>query len=197
MARKPAHIVAKITIHIPYGQEGVWQVIRELQQGSVKDIRDRVSADPYTVTGYLNRLRKGGFITMSADGWRLVQDQPDAPRLKSDGSPAAETGRGQENMWRSMKMLDRFDSAGLAHAAATPDVTVTVKTAAGYIHRLYQAGYLLLEQPGQPGRKAVYSLRPDMNTGPRAPMIQTTDFVFDPNTRKVLGMGACKTEVSP
>ncbi|WP_051340938.1 hypothetical protein [Azospirillum halopraeferens] len=190
MARKPAHIVAQITVRVPYGQDGVWQVIRELRTVTLGGLLERVEADRRTVSGYLERLERGGFIARGVDGaWSLTVDQADTPRLRPDGTPAREVGRGQENLWRSMKMLDRFSADDLARAASTPDVRVSAAAAASYAHRLHRAGYLTVEQPAARGRrgKAVYSLDPRMNTGPRAPMVQATDFIFDPNTRRVHG----------
>lgn len=194
MARKPAHIVAKIAVQMPYGQDGVWQVIRERKAGVLTDILERVAADRRTVTGYLERLRKGGFVGPAdgADEWRLLIDQPDTPRLRRDGSLAADTGRGQDNMWRTMKMLDRFTAADLARLASTDAVTVKTAAAESYIKHLYRAGYLNLEIASKPGsraaagRKAAYSLRPAMNTGPLPPQVQRTDWVWDPNTLRAL-----------
>ena len=185
MARQPAHIVAKIAVKVPYGQDGVWKVIRDLRRFSLTDLYGRVSGDRSTIKGYVLRLALGGFVTAVQDGdpltWELAIDQPETPRLKKDGTPAKEPGRGQENMWRTMKMLDRFTAAELARHASTDEVPVRENTAATYIRHLQGAGFVMLDAPAARGPKkgkAVYCLDPRMNTGPLAPQIQTTDFVL-------------------
>ncbi len=189
MARQPAHIVARLSVRMPYGQEGIWKVIRELRAFTAGDIAARVAADPATIRGYLRRLHLAGLIRRAdCGGYTLESDQPAAPRLRADGSPAAETGCGQDHMWRAMKMLDSFDAVDLAQVSSTDTVLVTAAAAASYIGHLYRAGYLTLLCPAVPGsgrgRKAVYSLDRRMNTGPQAPQVQRTDWIWDPNTRR-------------
>jgi hypothetical protein len=192
--RRPVDYIARITVRRPYGQDGIWQVIRDLRRFDVAGIRARVEADGSTIRDYVNRLEKGGFVRR-VDGdkraWDVAIDQPETPRLRKDGSPCAETGRGQDNMWRSMKMLPRFDAAELARAASADPVTVDVVAAKNYIHHLFRAGYLTQVAPGQAGgrktaRLAVYALKPAMNSGPLAPQIQRTDWVWDPNTKRAI-----------
>jgi hypothetical protein len=192
MARKPADIVARIAVRIPYGHQGLWEEIRQQRRFTIVSLMERVEANRTTVTGYLKRLELAGFIRPDdGGGWGLVNDQPQHPRLRRDGTPAAETGLGQEQMWRSMKMLSDFDARDLAAAATTDAVAVAATTAKSYLSQLYRAGYLLRVAVARRGRKgglARYRLKPAMNTGPLAPQIQATDFVFDPNTRKVMGL---------
>lgn len=188
MARQPAHIVAKIAVTMPYGQQGCWLVIRELRRFVCAAVTARVTADPSTVAGYLTRLERAGYLTRGDDGvYELARDQPEAPRLKRDGTPAAETGLGQDQMWRSMKMLGEFSPRDLATAASTDAARVTPATATSYVKHLHRAGYLLCVAEGAAARgQARYRLKPAMNTGPLAPQVQRTDWVWDPNTRKAL-----------
>lgn len=195
MARRPAHVVAKIAVKVPCGQLGIWRVIRDLKTFEPTALRSLVAADPSTIADYCRRLALAGYLTRDEAGtYTLVKDQPDAPRLRRDGTPAAEFGLGQEQMWRSMKMLAEFSPRDLAVAASTDEVKVAVSTATTYIKHLRIAGYLMVVAASRPSRgkpgggaQAVYRLKPNMNTGPLAPQIQTTDYVFDPNTGKVMG----------
>ncbi len=192
MARKPAHIVAKIALTMPYGQQGCWAVIRQLRRFDRAAVTARVEADPATVGDYLKRLERAGYLGRAGDGpYELLRDQPDAPRLRRDGTPAAEPGLGQEQMWRSMKMLGEFTARELAAAASTDVARVTPATAASYIKHLHRAGYLACVAEARCGggasrAQARYRLKPAMNTGPLAPQVQRTDWVWDPNTRKAL-----------
>lgn len=204
MARHPADIMATLTVRVPRGHQGFWQVIRDLHRRKKKwtllDVDGACNVAKKTVHDYLQRLCKGGFvertgITGNTPVYRLVKDQPTAPRLRRDGSPCRDTGRGQDQMWRTMKMTPRFDARELAVHATTEEVPVSLEAAKSYISRLKSAGYLQELLPGKPGRRgqrgtggrlAVYRLLPAMNTGPLAPQIQATDFVWDPNTEKVM-----------
>lgn len=192
MPRKPVHITAKIAVRTPCGEQGCWSVIRELRRFDRPLLVLRVQAHPTTVADYLRRLTLAGYVTRSDNAvYELVNDQPDAPRLRRDGTPAAEPGIGQEQMWRSMKMLGEFSPRELAAAASTDAARVTPTTAASYVKHLWRAGYLLCVAEarfgvGKAGAQARYRLKPSMNTGPLAPQVQRTDWVWDPNTRKAL-----------
>lgn len=192
MPRKPVHITAKIAVRTPCGEQGCWSVIRELRRFDRSTLVSRVQAHPMTVGDYLRRLTLAGYVTRSdAAVYELAKDQPDAPRLRRDGTPAAEPGLGQEQMWRSMKMLGEFSPRELAAAASTDATRVTPATAASYIKHLQRAGYLLCVAEAKSGTRkssaqARFRLIPKMNTGPLAPQVQRTDWVWDPNTRKAL-----------
>lgn len=142
-----------------------------------------------TIRDFLRRLVKGGYLRVVREEptngtgsprrvYRLVKDQPDAPQLRRDGTPAVRVGRANEQMWRTMKMVDRFGYADLAMLSSTESCRVTFETAKSYVVALHTAGYLKRIDRG------LYRLRPDMNTGPLAPMVQRTDWVFDPNLKK-------------
>lgn len=195
MSRLPDHVVAEVRVRIPTGFEGCWKIIRELRTFRPADVLKRVSIDLSQIADYCRRLEKAGFVGRDETGvYALLIDQPDAPRLRRDGTPAVETGGGQDRMWRVMKMAADFDARDLAAAATTEDGSVSVGTAKAYIKKLHGAGYLMISEPWRTSgsRKAAarrqrYRLKPSMNTGPLAPRIQTTDYVYDPNTGKVYG----------
>lgn len=84
----------------------------------------------------------------------------------------------RERMWRSMRMLRRFDAPSIA---TTAEVKIT--TARTYIQILKDAGYLVVEtqaKGGQAGSYTVYSLRRD--SGPLYPKIDPCRLVYDQNT---------------
>lgn len=205
MGRHTADIMARLTVRVPRGQQGFWEVIRELHRKrgrwTAKDVDGSSNVHLSTVHDYLRRLTQGGFIARDGEikghiAFRLLIDQPEAPRLRRDGKPVSALGQGQDQMWRTMKMMARFDARDLALHATTSDATVTLETARTYLRHLYRVGYLTVVEPGRPtghrGRHAmtVYRLIPSMNTGPLAPQIQRADFVWDPNRKKVMGSTA-------
>jgi hypothetical protein len=198
MGRHASDVMAVLTVRVPRGHQGFWEIIRELHRKrktwTLRDVDGESNTTKKTVHDFIQRLARGGFIQKVGlrDGsplYKLVKDQPAAPRLKRDGSPAAEQGRGQDQMWRSMKMLRTFDLRELSLHASTEEVPVSQIAAKHYIKHLKAAGYLTVVLPGRAGRQArltVYRLIPFMNTGPLAPQIQRTDFVWDPNRLEVM-----------
>lgn len=202
MARHPAHIMASLTVRVPRGYQGFWEIVRELhrqkQRWTFLEVSERCNVANETVNDYLHRLAKAGYIkkdgaTAKATLYRLVKDQPEAPRLLRDGTAACRQGLGQDHLWRAMKMLSTFNARELHKHATTAEVAVSLAAAKRYIASLHRAGYLIEIVPAKPGhrpgtgRLATYRLSPAMNTGPLAPQIQATKFVWDPNTKKVMG----------
>ncbi len=198
MGRHAADVLARLNIRVPRGNQAYWEIIRELRRFTITDIEQRCNVDRRVIGDYVRRLAKAGVVitdgkTGDAVVYRLVADQPDAPAVRRDGTLTTPPGLGQERMWRSMKMLKTFDAAELAAAASIDDVPVSLETAKNYITHLLRVGYLALLVPAKPGYKpgtgnpARYRLRPDMVTGPLAPQIQRTDWVWDPNRKCVMG----------
>ncbi len=198
MGRQSADALAQINVRVPRGNQAYWEIIRELRTFTITDIEQRCNVLRNTIGDYVRRLARAGVIV--AEGkrdktiiYRLVTDQPDAPAVRRDGSLTMPQGLGQEQMWRTMKMLKTFDAAELAASASTDTVGVSLETAKTYVSHLLRAGYLIVVVPAKPGYKpgtgnpARYRLRPDMITGPLAPQIQRTDWVWDPNRKQVMG----------
>lgn len=198
MGRHAADALARLNVRVPRGNQAYWEIIRALRTFTISDIEKRCNVDRRIVGDYVRRLAKAGAIVTEGESgdaiiYRLVVDQPDAPAVRRDGSLTTPPGLGQEQMWRTMKMLKTFDAAELSASASTDTVGVSVDTAKNYITHLLRAGYLVVVVPGKPGYKpgtgnsARYRLRPDMITGPLAPQIQRTDWVWDPNRKQVMG----------
>lgn len=198
MGRIASDVLAKLTVRVPRGQQAYWEIIRELRTFTISEIDARCFVHRDTIGDYVRRLVKAGFLVVEGNRgdavvYRLEIDQPNAPRVRRDGTLAAEPGIGQDRMWRSMKMLKTFTAEELASSASIEDETVTVGTAKEYIKHLQRAGYLAVVIAATPGYRpgtgnpARYRLRPDMITGPLAPQIQRTDWVWDPNRKAVMG----------
>lgn len=197
MGRHAADVTVKLTARVPRGQQGFWEIVRALhrQAGefSAHDVELRSNVHRSTVADFIRRLVKGGYLEEVRQEprpghprpiYRLLRDQPEAPKLRRDGSPAIDQGRGQDQMWRAMKMVERFTAPDLVLLSSTADYRVTRETAKAYIKHLHLAGYL------NRLAKGVYRLRPDRNTGPLAPQVMRTPFVFDPNTHEAHALEA-------
>lgn len=201
MGRLPVDVQARLRVRVPRGQQGFWEVIRDLKTFTVKDIDQRCGGARQTVRDFVKRLERAGYVeaedTDAATGairYRLLIDQPDAPQLRRDGSPARQR-LGQEQMWRVMRMSGTggFTAADLALTASTEEHPVPLTAAQSYLKALKRAGYLMVVQPGKPGHRpgtgslTVYRLIPSMKTGPLAPQVQRIKAVWDPNLRRHVG----------
>jgi hypothetical protein len=91
-------------------------------------------------------------------------------------------------------MRGDFNARELAAHATTAIAPVKLATAKSYIKALSYAGYLRLVDPAHSvaanGGKCLsrYQLRPDRDSGPRAPMICRTKAVYDPNLGKIVAV---------
>jgi hypothetical protein len=201
LGRKPIDIAAQAR----YGnQDSIWKTLRahkkqaftigDLISWLLKDGVDNVN--DWTVESYLARLVAGKYLKMVKPApisgkygeavYQLVKDcGHEAPRLRKDGS-AVTQGLGNEQMWRTMKVLKAFSPGELAIAASTATVSVKLSTAKSYAAALYRAGYLIVVNKSKPGTQAVYRLLNSKNTGPKPPQIQRTKRVFDPNLNAVI-----------
>lgn len=187
------HVMVALTARVPRGPQGYWDIIRALHQSqgewTVSDIDAQSNVPRHTIGKFVRPLALAGYVEVvrevpndnggkAVKVYRLVRNQPDAPKLRPDGSPAKDIGRGQDQMWRAMKMADRFTAVELAVLSSTAEYAVATTSAAAYIRHLLAAGYLKRTARG------VYRLRPDRNTGPLAPQVYRSDWVFDPNTKQ-------------
>lgn len=145
---------------------------------------------------FLTLLVKAGFVevlqerTSIRDGrlYRLKLRQASTPILTDDGAIGAK-GRKQQNMWNVMRRAHQgFTIEELAISASTDDVVVTFRCAKAYVLRLINAGVVIVQKRrGGGAGPNTYVLRGSANTGPKAPKVYRTDFMYDPNTGLVLG----------
>lgn len=197
MARYTADMMAKLTVRVPRGYAGFWEIMRAVSKDkgtfTLTDIDGRSMVDRSTVSRYLHCLEKGGFVKCvgmipampnGAKIYKLLRSPLEAPRLRPDGSEVKQ-GDSQDRMWRSMKMLKKFTAHDLAITASLPGAIVPTITAVSYIKHLVRAYYIRVVEPRYGSKGAVYQLV--KRTGPKAPMIQRTDWVWDPNLKQVMG----------
>lgn len=169
-------------------RQAVWDAIRAKEVFNIKDLREETTMKIDSVREYVIGLEKAGYLERinprdmrpgTASCWKLINDIGfEAPRVRKDGSPVT-AGQGRENMWNAMRIMRRFTARELAVAARTPDCFVKESTAADYAKHLWHAGYLARLDDGS------YRMLPTAYTGPKAPMIQRTKVVWDPNQNKI------------
>ncbi len=187
-------------------RQRIWEAIRKLH-GKGKaftqlQIEKHASADASKIKDYFSALAKAGFITVLdqqpvnglcvRNTYQLIKDNGiEAPRVDKQGNVATE-GSLSERMWGTMRRMyvnQDFNYRELAASASTPNSVCSEIAAKSYVLLLARAEYLEIIKPGRAGQKATltrYRLRRDKITGPRAPMIQRTKTVYDPNLGKVM-----------
>lgn len=197
MARKPAHLEL---VGGKGPRQRVWELIRAKRAGfQLLDVCPG-NVPPETARTYIQSLERAGIIGPAGDregaphrakGYILLDDRGiEAPRLHRDGTPVTH-GLAQEQMWRTLRTLKGDTNAReLAAHASTPAVPVSPVAAGDYLSNLNLAGYLECTRPtrtvAKNGGKAQARYRLISNTGPRPPMVQRTDCMYDPNLDQVV-----------
>lgn len=197
MARKPAQL-EMVGGRGP--RQRIWEAIRKRRDGfTVTDIERATKIDRFTIHTYVRHLEFGGFLEQAdkvdklfeLKQYRLVRDVGvEAPRIDRKGKVIRTTGN--ENMWRTMRIMGEFTAAELSMRASTAETKVAEATAKKYLQRLSEAGYLSVIDKGHPyirgiGAKAArYRLIQSKYTGPRPPMVQRTRSIYDPNLGKIV-----------
>jgi len=188
------------------GQEHFWRCIRVLGRDgnafSASGLR-AMTDEPRieTVTTYLRRLTSAGVLRIEGVAFNaanrrhercyvLVRDQETPPAITKEGRLAARQTSAQQAMWNVMRgpmARQGFTFADLVAWGSTETVAIGEWTAKSFIQALNRAGYLLQLDPGGPRKKALWRLRPAMNTGPKPPMLMTAKLVYDQNRGRVAG----------
>lgn len=189
MSRKPVdQVPASGTLR---GQAHIWVVIMSLgDQGgmTLSDIHGKTNASRDTVADYVRRLERGGYLERDRDDsgpevlYRLVRRSREYPSLRKDGTECPPSKR--ESMWRTMRMIKRFDFRELAASASTEETPIKEQDAKDYCKHLLKAGYLKVITKATPTSPHRYQLIRD--TGPKPLMIQRVKQVYDPNLKQVV-----------
>lgn len=176
-------------------RDAIWAAIRETRgKGAapnhpftLRDIWSETRASKDTVREYLTGLCRAGIVGKQTLGsYILVRDNGiEAPRVRRDGSEITQ-GRGRENIWRTIAILQEFTGRELALASSTAEHQVAVTEAETYCEILAKAGYLAIVVKGRPHHPARYRHLPSKFTGPKPPQVQRVKQLYDPNLKRVV-----------
>lgn len=166
----------------------IWQILRNNDESffAPEEIAEETGCEFETVYIYLRSLYRGGFLEIKRGNrfsrrisYRLLRDAGvEAPRLRADGTVCG--GTATEAMWRTMKILKRFDIDILvAHVRMTHEISR--KTANQYTLALERAGYL--SNIGTQRDKYFQLLK---NTGAKAPQLMAVVEIYDPNINEIV-----------
>lgn len=207
--RKPAHIEMA-------GGKGprqrIWEAIRELSTKGDKtfttdSICRRVDVPMTLIHDYVRGLSVAGYISLAAPPVRCVKNVyrlsrdvgAEAPRVTRAGK-AVTQGLAQEQMWRTLRAMKGGDinARELAAFSSTREIPVAEEAANSFLQDLNRANYLQRTAEGKGrgrgGVQARYRLITD--TGPRTPMVQRTDAIYDPNLDQVIWMKPINEETA-
>jgi hypothetical protein len=184
-------------VHLEYiggksPRQRIWELIRSYRHPwTLAELHDRLPDRIHydTARTYLKALVAAGYVSRDCVGiassknpplYQLARDAGvEAPKLKNDGRPVT-MGRAQENVWRTLRALNRpFTLHELAALAETEEYPVTLGAVQVYLQHLKAAGYLKTDPDSGYYRLA-------LNTGPRPPMVQRVHRVYDPNLHQVM-----------
>lgn len=202
MPRKPAPLEQKGG---KSPRQHIWEAIRTHRKAFTREmLAEHCNGMEGKIADYVAALLKAEFIEVIAEEkvnagglrprftYRLVRDNGvEAPRVSKKGEIVVQ-GNGNEAMWRTMhRMFERtpFSYRELVAFASTKAHPIKVETAKSYIAALHRAGYLRQVEKEKRGKQpsgAKYVLIASRYTGPRAPMVQRTRTVYDPNENRVV-----------
>jgi len=184
-------------------RQRMWEAIRLASKKlspefTVLTIAASADLEKSTVANFVLALNRSGYIAPveASRGkrymrYRLVRDVGvDVPRIDRRGNPVTR-GNEQQQLWNTMRIVPGdFDFAELAALATTAETPVTPGAAKVYLAHLRRAGYLQQTHPGSrpPGRSIIarYRLSHTRNTGPRAPIVQRTNCIYDANLGEIV-----------
>lgn len=182
----------------------IWATIRALHKAgtswSVRDLYVVNTLGVDTIRDYVVGLHAAGYVEAvgtvyiatsrkNATLYRLLRDTGlEAPRVRKDGTEVTQ-GRGRENMWRTMPILQEFTGRDLAIAASTEEHPVAESEAETYCQVLARAKYLIVVEKGRPNHPTRYRQLPAKHTGPKPPQVQRVKQLYDPNLKKVVWEG--------
>jgi hypothetical protein len=175
-------------------RDRIWAEIRTQPNGfTLRDVRLNLAGISNSlINDYVKCLVAGRYLTVVSEignffvpmRYTLIKDcGVDAPRVGKEGE-AVTRGAANENMWRTMKILKRFDWQDLMIAASTEELVIKENTVRRYVETLYRAGYLHCVRESTAGVRAIYLF--NKNTGNRPPMIRRDKSVYDPNLDTVV-----------
>ena len=171
----------------PFSEHRIWGATvgsqTDIELSAVRDYRRCLIA-----AGILEQVTQPEHRYVEATYRLAVDEGVEAPRLRKDGSRVTQ-GLAQEQMWRTLRTIKGDTNAReLAAHASTSQIAVAESAAKDYIKNLLIAGYLVVTDGakgvGRRNRLARYRLI--KNTGPRPPMVQKTDAIYDPNLDEVV-----------
>lgn len=190
--RKPVHMEM---IGGKSKRQHMWEAIRAKREGfTIQDVAATTDLSMEAVKSYVTALKRGKWLAQINDTrtrgvmkrYVLVRDNGiEAPRITLQGQLVTQ-GLVQEQLWRTMRLIGEFDHRQLAAQASTPSHPVSLSATRDYLRHLAHAGYIRRVSGNRQGQLIRWAFNHTHYTGPRPPIVQRTQSVYDPNLGKVV-----------
>lgn len=206
MGRRSAIDPVVLHAKLPIGEAAIWELIKQFdakgEPWSAAMIDAETNRSKNSVSNYVYRLRKAGIAKVVRSEprggrrdptplFRLARVPALAPRLSHTGKQAPP--RVVDLLWPAMRTLKQFTLRELTFAAQVEKgKPISNSTAWNYVKALTVAGYIVQLPRAYQRATATYRLRPNMNTGPRAPHMLAVRGIWDPNTKTLIGNADAK-----
>lgn len=198
MARTTLPERCRLKGRLPVGQEGLWAVIRALDEAgpwAIPDVEGETNRPRNVAGNYVRALAKAGYAQAVASDrrtkygrpiklYRLRQRPVFHPRLRYDGSET-KAALHQEQLWSAARRLKQFALSELAFAAETP-----LRTAQWYLQHLHEAGFATIVREVGGSHQRIYRIKASAQSKPQAPRVLRLNVVYDPNSDEVIVVGA-------
>lgn len=170
-------------------RELIWTAIRQLRTFRVRDIEDKTRVHERTILSYLQVLTKAGILekkkisvighgSLTRAEYTLVKDLGvHTPKFNKKGVNLEDTI--QSRVWRAIRVTKKFSLKDLVATVSDEKNTPSASAIERYLVSLKAAGYLSKKKNDK-----IYLLI--NNTGPKAPQIQKTKKIYDPNLQAVV-----------
>ncbi|MBL1422657.1 MAG: hypothetical protein COC24_019290 [Alphaproteobacteria bacterium] len=194
MSQIPTDLFHKITVKVPRGHQGYWNIIKVLganeQSFILSDVYLLTNGHTKSVSDYVKRLVKAKYLKVVSRikthniitiyHYKIMKMVINAPRLRRDGSECLPTKN--QYMWQTMRALNVFDAHELADRATTEvERPIALGTANRYLQALCKAGYLAIYKAHKNTSLTRYRFLKAMDTGELAPRIMRSKVVWDAN----------------
>lgn len=175
-------------------EEQVWDVARTAQsEFTVRDVRSQVGAEITTgrVRACLEKWQLSGHIARTVDTnnhlpiylYKVINDcGQKPPQVDNQGQFKPQST--QEIVWRTVRILKRFNARQIIASANDGETTLNEKAVRYYLFHLHDAGYLTCLNADDNQTLAQYALT--VNTGPKAPEVQRGKKIYDGNLGMVV-----------
>nr|DAR83685.1 MAG TPA: FaeA-like protein [Caudoviricetes sp.] len=173
----------------PGNRELIWSAIRQLKTFRVRDLEDKTRVHERTILSYLQVLTKAGILekkkisivghgSLTRAEYTLIKDKGvNAPKFNRKGINIEDTI--QSKVWRAIRVTKKFSLKDLVATVSDEKTTPSASAIERYLISLKAAGYLSKKKNDK-----IYHLI--NNTGPKAPQIQKTKKIYDPNLQSIV-----------
>ncbi|WP_299378613.1 hypothetical protein [uncultured Kiloniella sp.] len=171
------------------GRQAQWEAIKKLQIFTIAEVSKKSKEKLDTCRLYISLLVKAKIVEevvnqpFETSKFQLKKDVGfHHPRIRKDGTRIPD-GNTQDAIWRLMRLFKKFSFIELDTALRNAGLETHLGTIKGYIQSLAKAGYL--KRLDQPNPRQIKTYLLVKNSGPKPPIVQKVNRIFDPNLKEI------------